>query len=63
MRHLFALALLLLITTIVRADGPGDNLADKVRPVPPPGIEVPAEDRTKFEQGLAELGKSLETIR
>src|SRR5487761_1485252 len=33
------------------ADGPGDNLLDKVRPVPKPGIEVPAErGRALLEQ-------------
>src|SRR5687768_688347 len=56
----------LLLTSLIlpsRADGPTDNIADKVRPVPPPGIEVPAEDRSKLEQGLAELGKALDSIR
>src|SRR5438105_4610965 len=27
-----------------RADGPQDNAADRVRPVPPPGIEIPAAE-------------------
>jgi hypothetical protein len=60
MRQLLLLALVLLS---IRADGPADNQADKVRPVPPPGIEVPAEDRSKLEQALTDLGKSLDTIR
>ena len=29
------------------ADGPGDNIVDKVRPVPPPGIKVPDDDRAR----------------
>jgi poly(3-hydroxybutyrate) depolymerase len=64
MRHLFSI--LLLSSIAIRfsyADGAADNLADKVRPVPPPGIEVPADERASLEQGLAELGKSLENIR
>src|SRR4051812_6998316 len=62
MRQL-ALVFCLLLTLSPRADGPSDNLADKVRPVPPPGIEVPAEDRARLEQGLSDLGKALENIR
>src|SRR5947208_3592524 len=59
----FALGLVLVFTVSLRADGPADNQADKVRPVPPPGIEVPADERASLEQGLAELGKSLDNIR
>jgi hypothetical protein len=59
----FVLTLALVFTCSLRADGPADNLADKVRPVPPPGIEVPADERASLEQGLAELGKALENIR
>ena len=59
----FVLALTLLATLSLRADGPSDNVADKVRPVPPPGIEVPADDRSKLEQGVVDLGKSLENLR
>src|SRR5438874_6129585 len=57
------LIFLLSLTLSVRADGPADNQADKVRPVPPPGIEVPADDRSKLQQGLADLGKSLDSLR
>ena len=46
----------LLFATILRGDGPRDNLPDNVRPVPPPGIEVPAEDRAELEAGLKKLG-------
>src|SRR5438067_13431194 len=35
----FVLALLLGAAS-ARADGPDDNLPDKVRPVPPPGIRI-----------------------
>ena len=31
--------------TIARADGPGDNVPAKVRPIPKPGIEIPGKRR------------------
>lgn len=34
-----------------------------VKPVPPPGIEVPADDRKALEAGLTRLGKSVEALR
>ena len=37
------------------ADGPADNVAEKVRPVPPPGIEVPAADEAQLKRDLAAL--------
>ena len=41
------------------ADGPADNIPEKVRPVPPPGIQVPEADRAELEQGLADLEKAI----
>ncbi len=52
----FGLVVVALSLAAVRADGPGDNAAEKVRPVPPPGLEVPAEVRRELETGLAQLG-------
>ncbi len=49
--------------TLVSADGPADNLADKVRRVPPPGIKVPDADRTRLEQGVAAIGNELKALR
>jgi pimeloyl-ACP methyl ester carboxylesterase len=37
------------------ADGPQDNLPDKVRRVPPPGIAVPETDRADIQAGVARL--------
>ena len=34
-----------------------------MRPVPPPGVEVPAEDRTELEAGLKKLGAEIESLR
>ena len=47
----------------VRADGPGDNNPSSVRQVPPPGVEVPDEDRASLEQQLAELGARLKELQ
>ncbi len=38
-----------------RCDGPADNVPDKVRPVPPPGVEIAAKDRAELEKELAAL--------
>lgn len=63
--RLLAISLILLsLAAPARADGPADNLPDKVRRIPKLGIEVPAEKRevleaklTDLEQRIAELGK------
>jgi hypothetical protein len=47
----------------VFADGPTDNLPDKVRPVPPPGIKISGSDRTALEAGVANLGAEIESLR
>jgi hypothetical protein len=45
------------------ADGPKDNIPENVRPIPPIGIEVTTEIRTKLEKGLANLESELEKTR
>src|SRR5688572_7764246 len=55
--------LIFLSALAIRADGPADNIADKVRPVPPAGIEVPAVDRAALEQSVAELGRAVKSLR
>ncbi len=58
------LALLsLLLALAVRADGPGDNLPDKVRPIPPKGIELAEGDRQELASGVEALGKEIEALR
>lgn len=37
------------------ADGPKDNSAENVRPVPPPGVAIPDADRAALSKGLGEL--------
>jgi pimeloyl-ACP methyl ester carboxylesterase len=44
MRNGLMHCLVFLIPTIVFADGPSDNQAEKVRPVPPPGMEIPVKE-------------------
>jgi hypothetical protein len=53
----------LFLAVAVYADGPGDNLPDKVRPVPPPGIAIPEADRQELQTGVQELGQEIETLR
>ncbi|MDB5308504.1 MAG: Prolyl oligopeptidase family protein [Gemmataceae bacterium] len=59
LRRLVAPALLFALAAVAvgstRADGPGDNIPDKVRPVPPAGIELPPADAEEIARGLAEL--------
>jgi len=49
--------------SILCADGPADNLAEKVRPVPPPGVAIPDGDRAELEKGVAALGQEIESLR
>jgi dienelactone hydrolase len=53
----------LLLASLLRADGPGDNLPDKVRPVPPPGVAIPEAARQELQAGVEDLGKEIEKLR
>ncbi len=59
MRCSIACLLFVLCATALFADGPADNLMDKVRPVPPPGVEVPAADKTELALGVEQLAKEI----
>jgi hypothetical protein len=52
-----------LVLAAARADGPGDNVPEKVRRVPKAGIEVPDTDRTELQSGLDALTSSIQTLR
>jgi hypothetical protein len=54
---------LFLAAIVARADGPADNIVDKVRPVPPPGVAVPAEDRAELQNGVDQLNKEIAILR
>ncbi len=45
------------------ADGPADNVVEKVRPVPPPGVALSQEVRAELEAGVAQLGREIESLR
>ena len=51
------------LLTSVRADGPSDNRPNKVRPIPKPGIEVPAERAQAIQKGLDALGEKLASLK
>src|SRR5439155_27048425 len=53
----------LFLALLIRADGPSDNLPDKVRRIPPPGIRIPDSDRAELEAAAGELGREVETLR
>jgi pimeloyl-ACP methyl ester carboxylesterase len=53
----------MLLVAAGRSDGPGDNVAEKVRPVPPPGVAIAEADRKEMEAGVAELGKEISELR
>ncbi len=60
---LFAAATWLALTASARADGPKDNIATDVRPIPPPGVEIPAADREALTRGAAELKALIDELR
>ncbi len=62
-RWLAALSALALTAALLRADGARDNVADKVRPVPPPGVEISAADRAELQTGVNDLGKEIDDLR
>lgn len=52
-------ALLLVLPALSHADGPADNQPVKVRPVPPPGIELPGDVRKELLAGVERQVKRL----
>jgi hypothetical protein len=54
---------LLAIISRAHGDGAGDNIPDKVRRIPPPGIAVPAADRAELTAGIDALGKEIEALK
>ena len=62
-RLLVATLLVFAATQPARADGPADNLPDKVRRVPPPGVKVPGEVRAELTSGAKALGEDIAKLR
>ena len=46
--------------TLALADGAKDNLAENVRPIPPPGVAVPEADAKMLTQGLSVLRTAID---
>ncbi len=60
----YCLPLLLLCLTLpASADGPQDNLPDKVRRVPPPGVKIADTDRADLERDTARLAAEVADLR
>ncbi len=62
-RLLPLLSMIMVLAGLVRADGPADNIVDRVRPVPPKGIAVSEADRSALQAGIDELGKEIDALR
>jgi hypothetical protein len=62
-RRALPLLLWFALVPLLAADGPGDNIADKVRPVPPPGKKIPDADREELQKGVDDLGKEIDDLR
>ena len=62
-RRCLTFGVLLMSLVTARADGPADNLPDKVRPVPPRGIAIADADRTALGAGVDELGRQIDALR
>ncbi len=64
--HPLRLPLLLLTAGFVArlwADGPADNVAENVRRIPPPGVEIPDADREELVTGVVRLGAAIDSLR
>ena len=59
----FCCSLLLVLGASVALATAQQNNTDNIRPVPPPGIEVPAAERAELEADIAALGKEIEALR
>src|SRR5205807_9832877 len=51
------------VVLVAYADGPADNVPDKVRPVPPPGVQVPDAARKELQYGVDQLGQRIEHLK
>jgi dienelactone hydrolase len=58
----FLAGLSLLAGVVIFADGPKDNLPDKVRPIPPEGIAISQEDREALHKELIDLDKEISSL-
>ncbi len=54
---------ILLSVAFLRADGPSDNAAEKVRPVPPPGVAIADADRGALQESVNTFGKEIQSLK
>src|SRR6266545_627277 len=54
---------LVLTACLAGADGPQDNLPDKVRRIPPKGAQLSAAARQELADGVQALGREIDTLR
>lgn len=57
------LASLLLTPFLLLADGTGDNSLENVRRQPPPGKPIDPAARQELQEGVAQLGREIESLR
>jgi pimeloyl-ACP methyl ester carboxylesterase len=62
-RRALPLLLWLALVPLLAADGPGDNVPDKVRPVPPPGVKIAEADRQELQKAVDALGTEIDELR
>ena len=60
--RIHSLIITLLLATSLLADGPADNVPDKVRPIPPEGVQVPAEKKQALLDTAAAIDKQLAAV-
>ena len=59
-RHALILSFAIQVAISMKADGPADNQADTVRPMPPLGVTISDTDRQELESAIAELRRDIE---
>lgn len=60
---LFCATAALFATLPLHADGPKDNIAEQVRPIPPPGVAIPDTDRKALEEKVASLAAQISALK
>ncbi len=63
MRSVWMLTCLLTCVASLHADGPSDNVVDKVRPIPPKGIVVAEDDAIALKTGLMNLEREIRKLQ
>jgi len=64
MRHLFSIGFLVGFVALLAADGPADNVTDKVRRIPPLPKTPPSDaEKAELRQGAEELGREIDSLR